>query len=137
MPNPLENEILNYFRNLERTSASRQMGNFSNPVDLGRRAVNPQQAQPAPSVSSPVPDGILSAPNPSAIGAGQTAPNAPASNTFNLGKVLLQMGVPLASVIAGLSSPKLLPGAAGLSTGYAAGFEKERELQKKKETPSC
>ena len=47
---------------------------------------------------------------------------------------LKQMGIPIASTIAGMASPGMLPGAAGLSTGYASGMKeaKDRELEKEK-----
>lgn len=103
------------------------------PVDLGRITVNPNTQAFAPQQQTSLPQGAL-------------PPTIPEENSGQpqgesaVMSFLRQMGIPIASTIAGMASPNLLPGAAGLSTGFNTGMQqakenviKEEELKIKKQ----
>lgn len=93
-------------------------------VDLGRIVVNPNQqaksmAQPAPQAQPQM------TPPPATMQQPQSTGPSPVM------EFLRQMGIPLASAAVGLASPQMLPGAAGMATGFAGEMSKEREYEKK------
>src|SRR3990167_1455146 len=61
-------------------------------------------------------------------------PDVPQQGNNAIWEFLKQMGIPIASTIAGVANPSFLPGAAGLNTGYASGFQSGQEFKLKKET---
>lgn len=96
-------------------------------VDLGQISVrkpaqvNSQQPVSAPSVSS---SPVQAPPVPASV------PQSAKSGGFNLGDILLRMGVPGIAAIAGSVNPNLLPQAAGLATGYQSSMEKIDEKKR-------
>ena len=110
MPNPLLDLIKNY----ENTMTG---GAGTPSVDLRRipvQATIPPQSPQNPSISNILPQ------------------TAQIQKSFNWGEFFKRLGIPIASTIAGVASPSLLSGAAGLNTGFVQGLQGADELAKER-----
>lgn len=93
-------------------------------VDLGRIPVNPNQQAFAPQQEPSLPKGATPPTFPQEQ---STSPRQPSP----IMEFLRQMGIPLASAVAGVANPNLLPGTAGLATGYSEEMSNQREQERK------
>ena len=127
MPNPILDALMQYLTTPAPANKA-NVASMGQPVDLGRVVVNPnQQAQPMAQPQAQ-PQAMPTPMTPPPATMQQTQPNTQPSPVMEF---LRQMGIPLASAAVGLASPQMLPGAAGMATGFASGMEKQKEYELK------
>lgn len=111
-----------------------QGGNRSNmAMSLPQTQTTPQpMAQPQATPINPYDMGFRVQGTPDSGGTATALPaDRPQGSPSPVMEFLRQMGIPLASAAVGLASPQMLPGAAGMATGFAGEMSKEREYEKK------
>lgn len=135
MPNPILDALLQTLANSPHpiapiANAVQQSQSLPN-IDLGKISIGNGQnkAQQAP-VQPPIQPPIQLPVQPTQT---TTIPPQAQGQGINWGEIFRAVGVPLAATIAGVANPNMLAGAAGLSQGYAGGYQEQQKLNLEKE----